>query len=64
MKFSRYILYEIINILIGIIMIHTGNPLVRAVQSIYQTIQPINTPDIQIPPLADVDPTTQDTTTA
>ena len=64
MEFSRYICYEIINILIGLIMINTGNPLVGAVQSFNKTIQPINIPDIQIPPLADVDPSTQDTTTA
>lgn len=64
MEFSRYICYEIINILIGLIMINSGNPLVGAVQSFNKTIQPVNIPDIQIPPLVDVDPSTQDSTTA
>lgn len=64
MEFSRYICYEIINILIGLIMINSGNSLVGAVQSFNKTIQPVNIPDTQIPPLVDVDPSTQDSTTA
>ncbi len=48
MQFSRYICYEIINILIGLIMINSGNPLVSSVTSFNKTISPINIQDTQV----------------
>lgn len=60
MEFPRYICYEIINILTGLVMINTGNPNVSNVLGFNKTIQPIGLEQQQIPPLTDVDSSTQD----
>lgn len=60
MEFPRYICYEIINILSGLIMINTGNPLVNNVLGFNKTIQPLGVDAQQVPPLSDNDASTQE----